>query len=162
MVKKHHDHCNSYKRKQLIGAGLQFQNNSSLSWQHSGTHGPEKELRVLHLNLQAAQVTFCHSGLNLSLYDFSASYTLPQTRPPFLIPSLSMAKHSNTWVYVCSFYSKQPRLPVPTRKLATTCISSSRVFSAIFQTRQSLGTQVLHIHPSIQENTHTQIFFLKL
>jgi hypothetical protein len=43
-VKRHHDQGNSYKRQQLIGAGLQFYKFSSLSskqeaWQHPGRHG---------------------------------------------------------------------------------------------------------------------------
>ena len=41
-VKKHQDHCNSYKEQHLIGAGLQFQRFSLLSswreaWYHAGT-----------------------------------------------------------------------------------------------------------------------------
>ena len=55
-MKRHHDH-NSYKRKHLIGADLHFQ-----SYHHDGKHGGvqadkvlEKEMRVLHLDLQAAE-----------------------------------------------------------------------------------------------------------
>jgi hypothetical protein len=39
-VKKHHDYGNSYKRRYLIGAGIQFQKFSPLSpWQPAGRHG---------------------------------------------------------------------------------------------------------------------------
>ena len=43
-MKRHHDHGNSYKRKHLIGAVLQFQRFSPLSlwqeaWQYPGRHG---------------------------------------------------------------------------------------------------------------------------
>jgi hypothetical protein len=52
-VKRHHDHSNSSKGKDLIGAGLQFQRFS-----HDEKHGHvrllQKELRVLHLDPQAA------------------------------------------------------------------------------------------------------------
>jgi hypothetical protein len=56
-VKRHHDHFNSDKRKHLTGVGLQFRD---LVHYHGGNHGSvqvdmvlEKELRVLHLDLQA-------------------------------------------------------------------------------------------------------------
>ncbi|EDL18459.1 mCG1033067, partial [Mus musculus] len=43
-VRRHHDHCTSYKGKHLIGAALQFQRFSPLlswqeTWQHAGGHG---------------------------------------------------------------------------------------------------------------------------
>ena len=94
--------------------------------------------------------------LNLSLYDFSASCILPPTRPHFLIPSLSIAKHSNTQVYVCSFYLNNQRLTVPKRMLTNICISSSRVFISTFQTLWVLGTQGVHILPS--RKTHKKLF----
>ena len=57
-MKKHHDHGNSYKGKHLIGAGLQFRD--LVHYHHGGKHGSmqadmvlEKELRVLHIDLQA-------------------------------------------------------------------------------------------------------------
>jgi hypothetical protein len=57
-VKRYHDHGNSYKEKHLIGDGLQFQR---FSYHHGKKHGKvqadlvlEKELRVLHHDLQAA------------------------------------------------------------------------------------------------------------
>jgi hypothetical protein len=59
-MKRHHDHSNSYKGNHLIGAGVQFQ--GSIHYQHDGEHGSrqadvilEKELRVLHLDPQAAE-----------------------------------------------------------------------------------------------------------
>ena len=64
-MNRHHDQGNSYKGQHLTGAGLQFQRFSPLKlWQetHGREHGsvqahmvPEKELRVLHLDLQAAE-----------------------------------------------------------------------------------------------------------
>ena len=52
-MKRHNDHGNSYKGKYLSGAGLHYC--------HGGKHGGmqadmvlEKDLRVLHLDLQAA------------------------------------------------------------------------------------------------------------
>ena len=57
-LKRHHDHGNSYKGSHFIGAGLQFR---GLVHHHGRKHGDmqadmvlEKELRVLHLALQAA------------------------------------------------------------------------------------------------------------
>ena len=54
-MKRHHDHSKSYKEKHLVGAGLQIQR------YHGGKHGSmqvdtvlERELRVLHLDRQAA------------------------------------------------------------------------------------------------------------
>ena len=94
--------------------------------------------------------------LNLSLYDFSASYILPPTRPHFLIPSLSIAKHSNTQVYFCCFYLNNQRLTVPKRMLTNICISSSRVFISTFQTLWVRGTQGVHILPS--RKTHKKLF----
>jgi hypothetical protein len=43
-VKRHHEYDNSYKRKHLIGAGLQFERFCPLStwwevWQHADRHG---------------------------------------------------------------------------------------------------------------------------
>jgi hypothetical protein len=49
----------SYKRQELIGAGLQVQRFSPLSsrWEHGSIQAGmvQKELRVLHLHLKAAQ-----------------------------------------------------------------------------------------------------------
>jgi hypothetical protein len=57
-VKGQHDHSNSNKGKHLIGAGLQFQRFSPLSfwwgaWQQAGKLGAE-ELRALNIYSQAA------------------------------------------------------------------------------------------------------------
>jgi len=54
-----HEHSNSYKRKHLIGAVLQFQRFSPLSpwqeaWQHAGRYGAQEELRAPLPNLQVA------------------------------------------------------------------------------------------------------------
>ena len=61
-VKRHHDHGNSYKGKHFTGASLQSQRFSPLlswweAWRGSLQAGIvlEKELRVLHLDLQAAE-----------------------------------------------------------------------------------------------------------
>jgi hypothetical protein len=58
-MKRYHDHSNSYKRKCLIQACLQFR--GSIHCYHGRKHGgmqadmvPVKWLRVLHLNQQAA------------------------------------------------------------------------------------------------------------
>ena len=57
-MKKHHDHSSSYKGH-LTGAGLQFR--GLVHYHHGRKHGSvqadmvlEKELRVLHLDRQAA------------------------------------------------------------------------------------------------------------
>ena len=57
-VKRYHDKGHSYKRKHLIGAGLQF--GGSVHFHHGGKHDGmqadmvlEKELRVQHLDRQA-------------------------------------------------------------------------------------------------------------
>jgi hypothetical protein len=53
-VKRHQDHSSSYKGKHGISAKSQFQRFSpSSSWRHAVML--EKELRVLHLDLQAAK-----------------------------------------------------------------------------------------------------------
>ena len=56
-VKRHHDQGNSYKEKHLTGAGLLFRD--FILCHYGGKHGSiqvdmvlEKELRVLHLDLQ--------------------------------------------------------------------------------------------------------------
>jgi len=58
-VKRHHDHCNSYKGKHLIVAGLQCRD--LVHFCHGGKHGGmqadmvlRKELTVLYLDQQAA------------------------------------------------------------------------------------------------------------
>jgi hypothetical protein len=69
-MKRHHDHSNSYKGKHLIGADLQLR--SSVHYHHGGKCGStqtdlvlEKELRVLHLDQQAAG--YHHTGRGLSI-----------------------------------------------------------------------------------------------
>ena len=59
-LKRHHGHSNSSKGKHLISAGLEFR--SLVHCHHSGKHGGmqadmvlKKELRVVHLDLQAAE-----------------------------------------------------------------------------------------------------------
>ena len=59
-VKRHHDHSNSYKGKHLTGDGLLFQRFSPLSSRQETRQCAadmvlEKELRVLHLDPQAAE-----------------------------------------------------------------------------------------------------------
>ena len=69
-VTSHHGHGNSYKRKHLIGAGLQVRR-SLVHHCHGGKPGSvqadmvlEKELRVLHLDGQApGRETDAGSGL---------------------------------------------------------------------------------------------------
>ena len=83
--------CFSYKEEHLIVAGLQFQRFSPLY--HDEKHGSmqagmvlEKELRVLHLDLQAAGDSEPNWAY-LSLRDLKAqphNDTLPQTRPHLL------------------------------------------------------------------------------
>ena len=58
-MKKHFDHSNSYKKKHLIGTGLEFR--GVVHYTHGRKHGSmqedmvlEKELRVLYLDWQAA------------------------------------------------------------------------------------------------------------
>ena len=58
-VKSHHDHVSSYKGKHLIGTGLQFRGSVIIMVGHMVAHRQawmmlEKELRVLHLDPQAA------------------------------------------------------------------------------------------------------------
>jgi hypothetical protein len=59
-VKRHHDQGDLYKGQHLIGAGLLFR--GLVHYSHGGKPGSmqtdlvlEKELRVLHLDLQAAE-----------------------------------------------------------------------------------------------------------
>ena len=58
-VKRHHDHGKSSKGERLIGVGLHFR--GLVHYQHGRKHGIrqedkvlEKELGILHLDLQAA------------------------------------------------------------------------------------------------------------
>ena len=62
-VKRHHDYSNSYKGKYLIGNSLQFQKFGS--WWCVAGMVLEKELRVLHLDPQAAGATVC-TTLNIA------------------------------------------------------------------------------------------------
>jgi hypothetical protein len=49
-MKRHHDHSNSYKGKQLIRAGFQFQRFSLLlSWQHADRHGAREGAEEFYL-----------------------------------------------------------------------------------------------------------------
>jgi hypothetical protein len=71
-VKRHHEQCNSYKGKHLIGAGLQFQ--GSAHYHHGRKHGSvqvdmvlEKMLRVLHLDPWQQKGTVFHTRPFLSI-----------------------------------------------------------------------------------------------
>jgi hypothetical protein len=62
-----HDNSDSYKCQHLIGAGLQFR--GLVHYHHRGKYGRIQtdvileELRVLHLDQQAAEVeAVCHTG----------------------------------------------------------------------------------------------------
>ena len=71
-VKRHHDHDNSYKGKQLTDTGLQFR--GLVHYRHSEKQAGlvlEKELRVLHLDLQAAG-SGCHTGCSLDVWVLKA------------------------------------------------------------------------------------------
>ena len=59
-MKRHHDHGNSYERKHLVGAGLQFR--GLVHYLHGVKHGSmqavlmlERELRVLYPDRLAAR-----------------------------------------------------------------------------------------------------------
>ena len=57
-MKRHHEQGNLYKEKHLIGAGLQVQRFSQLSWQKYGSFQADmvqEKLRVLHLHLKATR-----------------------------------------------------------------------------------------------------------
>ena len=88
-VKRHHDHDNSYNRKRLIGAGLQFQRFNSLlswweAWRHPGRHGAREELGVLS--------TFGPAGsrrektVGLAWASETPKPTLSDTLPPTTTP----------------------------------------------------------------------------
>ena len=123
--RRYRDQGNSYKRKHFTGAGLQFQRFNPLSsW---GKHGSiqtdmvlGKELRVLHLDPQAARrLGEFHIRHCLTVKDSKPSSnkatvpqlrpyllivplpkaTLPPARSHFLIVPLPIVKHSHTWVY---------------------------------------------------------------
>jgi hypothetical protein len=73
-VKRHHDHVNSYKRKHLIGAGLQFQRFSPLSswweaWPHVGKHGAGERAESFISFIYRQQMTVRHNGYHLSMGD---------------------------------------------------------------------------------------------
>jgi hypothetical protein len=105
-MKRHHDHRNSYKGRYLIGAGLQFQRFSPSSswWEHGGMQAGmvlEKEVRVLHLDLQAADEDCAQmdTGHSLNIYALKAclhSDTLSPTKPHLLTVPLPMTKHAHT------------------------------------------------------------------
>ena len=74
-MKRHCDQGNYDKKKTFNWADLQFQ--SSVHY-HNRKYGSlqadmvlEKELRVLHLDLQATEET-CHTGYSLSIGDLKA------------------------------------------------------------------------------------------
>jgi hypothetical protein len=81
----------SYKKKHFIGAGIQFR--GLVLCHHGRKHGGtqadmvlEKELRVLHLDQQAAE-SMCHTGCSLSTGYLKAhphSDTLLPIRPHLL------------------------------------------------------------------------------
>ena len=78
-MKRHHDHDNSYKRKHLIGAGLQFR---GLVHYHNGRKRGsvqanmvlEKKQLVLHLDPKAVEG-------RLRPFKLTLSDPLPPTRP---------------------------------------------------------------------------------
>jgi len=60
--------------KDNISLGLAYRFRGSVHYPHGGKHGSvqadvnlEKELRLLHLDLQAAEATVCHMWPSLSL-----------------------------------------------------------------------------------------------
>ena len=65
VVKRHHDHSNSYKGKHLVGAGLQLR---PLVHYHHGwkrTHGAGEGLRVLDLDWRHQEERDTGSGLSI-------------------------------------------------------------------------------------------------
>jgi hypothetical protein len=110
-MKRHHNHSNSLKENILI-----YSFRGLAHYHHGGKHGStfqanialEKELRVLHLNLQAAEGNY--TGHNLSLrglknppsqqHIFPNKATSTPTRPHFLIVPIPMGqafKHMSIW-----------------------------------------------------------------
>jgi hypothetical protein len=89
-VKGHHDLGNSHKGKHLSEPGLQFR--GSVLYHHDWKHGSmqvdtvlEKELRVLHLDLQAAGRESDWAWLEyLSPQSPPPTAVLPPTRPHLL------------------------------------------------------------------------------
>jgi hypothetical protein len=106
-VKRHHDQGNSYKGKHLIGAGLQFQRFSPLSsrWEAMAEMVVEKELRVLHLDMQAAEGDCVPHWANLkhrrpqsppSQWHSSSNKATPTAARPHLLKGhSSWAKHES-------------------------------------------------------------------
>jgi hypothetical protein len=84
-VKRHYDHGNSYKGKPLTGAGYTFRDLSPSSWWEHGSIQAgmmlEKELRVLHLDLQTAE------GDYLSHWEW-LEHRRPQSSTPTVTYSL--------------------------------------------------------------------------
>lgn len=67
-MKKDHDHGSPYEEKYLTRVSLQFR--GFIRYHHSGKHGGtqvdtvmEKELRILHMNQQAAARESCWAWL---------------------------------------------------------------------------------------------------
>ena len=111
---RHHDQGNSYKKKHLIGSGLQLQrvNQSSPCGKHSSIQADrmlEKELKVLHFDPKAAERDSVPHGvkpknrgyqsLPLQWYTSSKAIATPTRSHPPIVP-LPINKHSKTWVNV--------------------------------------------------------------
>lgn len=91
-------------RRENIGAGLQLR--GLVHYHHGGEHGSmqaamvlEKALRVLHVDLQAAEGACEPTGQSLGIGALKARPhhdTLPPTRPYILTVAHPMAKHLNS------------------------------------------------------------------
>ena len=98
----------------------------------------EKELRALHLDLQAAEGTVCHTGCCLSIGDLKAcpySDTSSNKAIPPLILTLSLGqafKHRSLWV----LYLFRPA-QVTTEKISICCVLMMSFFYSVSQDRLS-------------------------
>ena len=97
-MKRHQDHGNSYKGKYLVGVAYSFRGlvRYCLGRKH-GRHKAGRELVVLHLDLQTAEETVCHTECSLSKRDLKAHFhsdTFPPTRSHLLIVPLPMGPFS--------------------------------------------------------------------
>jgi hypothetical protein len=115
-VKWHHDHGNSYERKHLIGAALQFQFQrfSALSWQdawrHAGRHGAGEVVGPLHPDPRVAGKE-SDNGL-LKLKTHPQWHTSSYKATPLIFPKQChslMTQHSNTCTYGGYSYSNLQR-----------------------------------------------------
>lgn len=115
VIKRHHDHWNSYKRKYLTGAHLHnfrgfIHCHHDRTCLHAGRPGLEKEMTFLYLDLQTAPKDWDRIGLawaSKTLYPALTDTLLPTT--PYLLQQATTSKSTSPYESLKPFSFKLPQ-----------------------------------------------------